>query len=191
MSDGHGPHGAGKSSIEFVDFGRVLQALPLTPSTAFLDLGCGRGSYTIPVAEAIGPRGKVYAVDAWQAGLDDLSGRAASAGIDNIETVRANVGEGIPLEGGVVDICFMATVLHDFVREGSAKVAMKEITRLLKPGGKLFVIEFKKVEDGPGPPVGVRLAPGETEDVIGPYGFVTDLVTDVGQFVYLLAASLK
>ncbi len=72
MSAGKKPHGAGRSTFELVDLERVLQALSLTPQTVFLDLGCGAGNYTIPVAEAIGPLGRVYGVDAWQEGLDEL-----------------------------------------------------------------------------------------------------------------------
>jgi ubiquinone/menaquinone biosynthesis C-methylase UbiE len=190
MIEGQKPHGAGRSSFEFVDVDRVLQTLSLTPSTVFLDLGCGRGSYTIPVAESIGPRGKVYGVDAWQEGLDDLDDRAAARGINNIETIQANLNEHIPIEDGTVDICFMATVLHDLLREGSGESAMRDIVRVLKPGGRLCIIEYKKAEDGPGPPLSVRLSPEETEKVITPFGFAKDQVTDVGPFHYLLAASL-
>ncbi len=84
----------------------------------------------------------------------------------------------------------MVTVLHDLLREGSGEVAMGEIKRVLKPGGRLSIIEFKKVEDGPGPPLNVRLSPEETEKVIAPFGFVQEQITDVGPFHYLLVASM-
>lgn len=190
MSEGQEPHGAGRSSFEFVDFELVLQALSLTQSTVFLDLGCGRGNYTIPVAESIGPRGKVYGVDAWQEGLDDLGSRAAAKGISNIETLHANLNGLIPVKDGTVDICFMATVLHDLLREGSGEAAINEIVKVLRPDGRFCIIEFKKVEDGPGPPLGVRLSPEETENVITPFGFIKDRITDVGPFHYLSTASL-
>jgi len=190
MSAGQKPYGAGKSTFELVDFDRVLQALSLTPSTIFLDLGCGRGNYAIPVAESMGPQGKVYGVDAWPEGLEELEERAAARGLKNITTIYANLNEHIPLEDGTVDVCFMATVLHDLLREGPGEVAMDEIKRVLRPGGRLCIIEFKKVEDGPGPPLSVRLSPEETEEVIAPFGFVKDRVTDLGPFHYLFAASM-
>ncbi len=190
MSAGQEPYGAGTSTFEFVDLNRVLQTLSLTPSTVFLDLGCGRGNYAIPVAEFIGPQGKVYGVDAWREGLEELEGRAAARGLANITAIHANLNEHIPLEDGTVDVGFMATVLHDLLREGPGVVAMDEIARVLKPGGRLCIIEFKKVEDGPGPPLSVRLSPEETEKVITPFGFVKDRVIDLGPFHYLLAASM-
>jgi ubiquinone/menaquinone biosynthesis C-methylase UbiE len=138
----------------------------------------------------MGPQGKVYGVDAWRKGLEDLEERAAARGLKNITTIYANLNEHIPLEDGTVDVCFMATVLHDLLREGPGEVAMDEIKRVLRPGGRLCIIEFKKVEDGPGPPINVRLSPEETEKVIAPFGFVKDRVTDLGPFHYLFAASM-
>ena len=190
MSTGQKPPGAGRSSFEFVDLDRVLHALSLTPSTIFLDLGCGKGNYALPVAESIGPRGKVYGVDAWREGLEELEERAAARGLKNITTIHANLNEHIPIEDGTVDVCFMATVLHDLLRESTGGMAIDEIKRVLKPGGRLSIIEFKKIGDGPGPPLSVRLSPEETEAVVAPFGFVKDLVTDVGPFHYLFAASI-
>jgi ubiquinone/menaquinone biosynthesis C-methylase UbiE len=190
MGTGQKPHGAGKSTFGLVDLNLVLHTLSLTPSAVLLDLGCGRGNYAIAVAQSMGPLSKVYAIDAWREGLEDLEEQAAAKGLDNIITIHADLNEHIPLEDGTADVVFMATVLHDLLREGSGEVVMDEIRRVLKPGGRLCVIEFKKVEDGPGPPLNVRLSPEETEKIIMPFGFVKDRITDLGPFHYLLAASM-
>ena len=182
-------HGAGKSTFEFVDLQRVLEALCLTPSTVFLDLGCGAGNYTIPVAETIGPGGKVYGIDGWREGLDELKRRAAALGLHTIETIQADLNERIPIGDGLVDVCFMATVLHDLLREGPGEKVMGEIARVLKPAGRLAIVELKKTEHGPGPPVAVRLSPEETEKVVAAGGFVKDRVIDLGPFHYLLLAA--
>ena len=182
-------HGAGKSTFEFVDLQRVLEALCLTPSTVFLDLGCGAGNYTIPVAETIGPGGKVYGIDGWREGLDELKRRAAALGLHNIETIQADLNERIPIGNGLVDVCFMATVLHDLLREGPGEKVMGEIARVLKPAGRLAILELKKIEDGPGPPVAVRLSPEETEKLVAASGFVKDRIIDLGPFHYLLIAA--
>ena len=162
---------------------------PSFPTTVFLDLGCGRGNYLVPVAKAIGPRGRVFGIDAWQEGLDDLKSRFLEEGISNIETVRANLNEHIPMEDGSADICFMATVLHDLLRKASSGVVMEEITRVLKPSGKFCVIEFKKIEDSPGPSPKHRLSPEETERVVVRHGFARERIVDVGPYHYLLVAS--
>ena len=182
--------GAGRSSFGFVDVDRVLQALSLTPSTVFLDIGCGRGDYSLAAAEVIGRGGRVYGVDGWKEGLGDLERRASARGLDNVVTIRANLNEHIPLEDRTVDVCLMATVLHDLLRETSGDAALNEIVRVLKPGGRLAVIEFQKIENSPGPPLSVRLLPEETEEVITPFGFIREQVIEVGSFHYLFTASL-
>ena len=191
MSAGKNPHGAGKSTFELVDLERVLQALRLTRQTVFLDLGCGVGNYTVPVAEAIGRLGRVYGVDAWQEGLDELKKKASAKGLHNIETIHADLNEHIPLGDREVDVCFMATVLHDLLRDDSGEKVLREIDRVLKPGGRLSIIEFKKVEDGPGPPLSVRLSPEETEKVVVPIGFIKERIIDLGPFHYMLSASSR
>ncbi len=184
------PHGAGRSTFELVDVDRVFQSLPLTPSTVFLDLGCGKGKYALAAARFMGPHSTVYGIDAWQKGLEELKQQAASEGLRNVIAIHANLNEHIPLDNAAVDVCLMASVLHDLLRESSGDTVMAETARVLKPGGRLCIIEFKKVGDGPGPPLSVRLSPEETEALIMPFGFVKDRVTDAGPFHYLIAASL-
>ena len=188
---GEKPHGAGRSSFEFVGLNHVLEALSLTPTTVFLDLGCGRGNYTIAVAESIGPQGKVYGIDVWQEGLAELKDRASARGFNNIQTIHANLNEHIPLESATIDVCFMATVLHDLLRDDSGEVVMHEIARVLKPGGKLAIIEFKKIENSPGPPIAVRLSAEEVEETLAPFGFWKKQVIDSGPYHYSFVAILE
>ena len=60
-----------------------------------------------------------------------------------------------------------------------------EITRVLKPGGRLAIIEFKKMESH-GPPLEVRLTPFDVDRIVTPFGFQKATVTDVGPFHYLI-----
>jgi ubiquinone/menaquinone biosynthesis C-methylase UbiE len=190
MSTDQKSHGAGRSSFELVNVDLVFETFALTPSTVFLDLGCGKGNYTLTVARSIGPQGIVYGIDTWQGGLDALEENAASEGLHNIETIRANLNEHIPLADSTVDVCLVATVLHDLLRDNSGETVLTELARVLKSGGRLCVIEFKKIEDGPGPPISVRLSPEETEKIITPFRFVKDRVIDIGPFNYLITALL-
>jgi ubiquinone/menaquinone biosynthesis C-methylase UbiE len=82
-----------------------------------LDLACGNGSYAIAAAAHIGPAGKIYGIDLWQAGIETLKREAADRGIHHIYGKIADLGRAIPLEDAAVDVCFIATALHDLVRE--------------------------------------------------------------------------
>jgi ubiquinone/menaquinone biosynthesis C-methylase UbiE len=183
------PPGAGRSSFELIDRERFFRELPLNKSTVFLDLGCGRGEYAIPIAQAIGPEGKVYGVDAWTEGLAELSERASSLGLTNIETLAADVNRGIPLRDQMVDVAFMATVLHDLLRDNTGEVVLREAARVLKPDGKLVIVEYKKIETPSGPPVTMRLSEKEVGEIAARFGFRMDRVSEVGPYHYLFVAS--
>lgn len=181
-------HGSGRSSYDLIDPDLFFAALALDPSSVLIDLGCGRGDYTIPIAERIGQGGKVFGIDAWQDGLDELKARSASRLLSNLTTLRADLNQGIPLPDDAADVCLMATVLHDVLREGTGSMVLHEISRVLKPGGRFAVVEFRKAGDGPGPPLSVRLAPEEVANILLPFGFVTGKPVDMGPYLYLVIA---
>lgn len=190
MEEARKPHGAGRSTFDLIDTDRFFEALNLRPSTVFLDLGAGAGNYTVRLAEATGPGGRVFALDAWEEGLARVRERASLEHLGNIETLLADANEGIPLEDGTIDVCLVATVLHDLLRDATAETVLSEILRVLKPGGKLAVLEFKKIEGPPGPPLQIRISEEDVENLLAPFGFHTDGVSDVGEYHYLLIASL-
>ena len=180
------PPGAGKSSFDLIEPARLLEELPLQPGITFLDLGCGAGNYTLAVAEVIGAHGVVVALDLWPPGIEALEERALAAGRRNIRAVLADISKPIPLGDQSVDICLMATVLHDLAEFGLAEDALQEARRVVKPGGTLAIVEFDKVEGPPGPPRRIRLAPEEVENLVVPYGFEETRTARVGSFNYLI-----
>ncbi|MCJ8502419.1 class I SAM-dependent methyltransferase [Desulfatitalea alkaliphila] len=151
--------GAGKSSYDLIDSERFWKAIgPLTGHT-ILDLACGAGRYTLPLAEAVGPAGRVVAVDLWTEGLAQLEQAARGAGRQTIiETHALDVTQALPLAGGSVDLCLMATILHDLAADGVDAAALAEVARVLKPDGRVAVVEFIPQEGPPGPPKAVRLS---------------------------------
>src|SRR5689334_21219412 len=66
---------------------KLMNALHLKPGMTVCDLGCGNGFYTLKLAQAVGPTGKVLAVDIQKEMLDMLNRRAAKAGVKNIEPI--------------------------------------------------------------------------------------------------------
>ncbi len=190
MDEPRKPHGAGRSTFDLIDADRFFEALNVRPSTVILDLGAGMGNYTVRLAEATGPGGRVFALDAWEEGLARVRERASLGHLGNIETLLADANEGIPLEDGTIDICLVATVLHDLLRDATGETVLREMLRVLKPGGRLAILEFKKIEGPPGPPLKVRLSEKDVEDLLRPFGFHSDSVSDVGEYHYLFIASL-
>jgi ubiquinone/menaquinone biosynthesis C-methylase UbiE len=180
------PHGAGKSSYDLVDHERALRELNLRKGMTFLDMACGPGDYAIAVAKLLGSEGMVYAADLWVEALVKLQQKAEARNLANIRTVVGDVSRPLPIESATVDACLIATVLHDFVREGVAFEALQEAARVLKPGALLGVLEFKKMDGPPGPSIEIRLTAEEVERLVSPHGFIKRSVSETGPYTYLI-----
>jgi ArsR family transcriptional regulator len=118
-------------------FGRRADLLGLVglldPAWAVGDLGCGTGQ----VSESLAPFvGRVVAVDSSTAMLSAARGRLAGA--ENVE-VRSGELEALPLADGELDAALLFLVLH-YVAEPAA--ALAEARRVLRPGGRLLVIDM-------------------------------------------------
>jgi len=179
------PIAAGKSSFDLVDKETVFSMLDLAPDTVMLDMGCGVGNYSLAAAEYIGEEGTIHAVDVWKDGVVVLDENAMARGLAQIDPLVVDVSTRIPLADATVDICLMATVLHDFIEDATAAGAMAEASRLLKPDGALVVIEFKKIPGPPGPPLDIRLSEAELDDYLAGFGYVRLAAADAGPQIYI------
>ena len=179
------PTGAGKSSFGLIDTAKFFQELDLKKDIAFLDVACGRGAYTLAAAEVIGNNGRIYAVDLWEEGISILRKEAAAKGIHNISTFVSDVAHHIPVVDDSVDVCLMATVLHDLVADQVDQPVLKEIVRVIKSMGTLAIVEFHKKEGPPGPPKPVRLSPEEVDQMLAAHGFQQKRHTEIGPENYL------
>ncbi|MFP3219183.1 MAG: class I SAM-dependent methyltransferase [Acidilobus sp.] len=136
----------------------LLRPLELRPGMTVADIGSGPGRFTIPIAKLIAP-GEIYAIDVDEDSLEELQRRAKEEGMTNVNVVRADVTKGIPLPEGLADLALLANVLHDFIHEGASQVVLSNVKRLLKPGGRVAVFEFKPGLTGFGPPPWLRVVP--------------------------------
>ncbi len=128
--------------------GKLIEHSGIKSGMMVMDLGCGSGAFTPFVARVVGEQGKVYAVDIQPAMLRQLERKLAKDGnqdIKNIEMKRASAYD-LPLEDGTVDLVYMVTVLQEIPDRSRA---LREISRVLKPGGILAVTEFLPDPDYP------------------------------------------
>jgi ubiquinone/menaquinone biosynthesis C-methylase UbiE len=179
------PIAAGSSSFHLVDTKRLFSELILKDDTVFLDVACGSGAYSIAASRYIGQAGRIFAVDLWREGIESLQREIRVKQVSNIYAKVADISKRIPLEDHSVDLCLMATVLHDLIQDKTDDGTLREIKRVLKPYGTLAIIEFKKIEGSPGPPIGIRMSPEQVEKHIYPYSFSITKTMDIGAFNYL------
>ena len=182
---------AGKSSFDLIDIDKFFKELDLQKGISFLDVACGRGAYCLAASEIVGEKGRVYGVDLWEEGIELLKAAADEKGIGNINAFVSNAGEHIPVADHSIDVCLMATVLHDFVEDEIEKEVLHEIVRVVKPNGILAIMEFMKIDGPPGPPRHIRLSPEQVDDMLAPYGFTRELFAEVGPYNYLMRFKIK
>ncbi|APV45381.1 Methyltransferase domain-containing protein [Dehalogenimonas formicexedens] len=129
-----------------------------------VDLGCGTGTFTLPLAGMAGDSGKVFAVDDSAEMLGILGSRNPPG---NVVTIKADfIGTG--LENGIADFCLTAFILHE-TRHPEKLLA--EAYRLLKPGGILLAVEWRPDYESHGPPLNIRISAERMETMFGVAGF--------------------
>jgi ubiquinone/menaquinone biosynthesis C-methylase UbiE len=116
----------------------IVERLEVRPGMAILDLGCGPGRLTIPIAREVGPAGKVVAMDIQSGMLQRAQEKARAANLTNIEFLQAGAGEG-KLGRDRFDRSLLVTVLGEIP---DRERALREIFDALKPGGLLSVTEI-------------------------------------------------
>ncbi len=180
------PKGAGKSSFDLINSNLLKEVLPLKSGSVALDLACGKGIYSMFLSEIVGDTGLIYAVDLWEVGLQFLGKEIEDKNINNILPMLNDATKEIEIDEFSVDACLMATVLHDFEEMNKSGAVLKQVKTILKPGGHLAVIEFKKIDGPPGPPKTIRLSEEETEKMVTGYGFKKVKTIDIGDYNYLM-----
>lgn len=126
----------------------VLGRSGVRPGTTVVDLGCGSGAFTTFAARAVGQQGKVYAVDMQPAMLRQLERKLArpeNRDLTNVELRQASAYE-LPFADDSIDLVYMVTVLMEIPDPGRG---LREIKRVLKPGGILAVTEWLPDPDYP------------------------------------------
>lgn len=176
----------GKSTRDLLNANEVLNKAGLKTGDFFLDAGCGDGYISIAASEVVGKNGKVFAVDAHEESIEHVKKELHQHNIRNVQTLTADITHRVPLPDHSVDLILMANVLHGFVENDEAGAVIKEINRILKSGGTLAVVDFKKTEGTPGPPMFVRLSEEETEKLFATHNFKRKKCLKAGAYHYLV-----
>ena len=184
--EGEHHHHAGKSSAEFIDARRVLRDIGLSEGQVVLDAGSGSGHFSKAASNIIGAGGTVWALDSDQPSLDRLIRDIFTSGLRNIRPLLADLTEPLPVKTGSVDVCLLVNVLHGLAWEKTAPAALAEIAGVLKPGGRLAVVEFKKMQMDFGPPQEVRLEPQDVEKLATAAGLRRERSFEAGPYSYAI-----
>jgi ubiquinone/menaquinone biosynthesis C-methylase UbiE len=159
---------------------RFLARLDLQPGAVVVDLGCGPGFWTLPLAEIAGPTGRVWALDVSRELLDDLAARNPPA---QVALVQSSLPQ-IELVGASVDLAWAAFVFHE-VEPPEAFAA--ELRRVVKPGGRVVVLDWRPdAASESGPPRVHRFQPEQVSGWLSAAGFPSAALTWSDEDTYLV-----
>jgi predicted methyltransferase len=147
----------------------VLHALALHSGETIADVGAGTGYFSLPLAQAVGPEGKVYAVDAQVEMLSLLQQKlTASAG----------------LPASSCYLFFLANIWHE-IEDQSA--VLREAIRVLKKSGRIAILDWRPdVDPEQGPPLAHRVDPSRAKESLRSEGFEHVEIANVGRYSWLV-----
>jgi len=115
----------------------VLRILALRPGEHVVDIGAGPGLLAAEIAAAVGPDGRVHAVEPSESMRALAAGRARPAGAAPVEISAGSVA-ALPLPDASVDVA-VSTQVFEYVEDVPG--ALAEVHRVLRPGGRLLVLD--------------------------------------------------
>jgi ubiquinone/menaquinone biosynthesis C-methylase UbiE len=169
---------------QFIKPQQILEKMQLIEDMKVADLGCGNlGYFVIPVAKVIGKKGIAYVVDIRKSVLETVKSRAKLEVLTNLEYVWADLEKigSTKIPEGSLDVDFLINVLFQNKKHGDI---LKEAARLLKKGGKLMVVDWKKVGVPFGPPVEVRVDPETIKSLAAKLNLQLVEQTDIGDYFW-------
>jgi SAM-dependent methyltransferase len=124
-----------RAVASFAGTGNPFSLGVLQPGEHVIDVGCGAGLDSLIAARMVGVQGHVIGVDMTPAMLAQARAAGAEAGLANVE-FRAGYGEALPVPDGWADVIISNGVLNLLPDKATA---LREMARVLKPGGRLQI----------------------------------------------------
>ena len=122
----------------FITRSRLLRVLAPIAGARVLEVGPGTGYYTLPVAQALGAGGRLDVFDIQREMLDHTMRRARERELENIVPAQGDA-TSLPYDDATFDAAFLVTVLGEIPDQDAA---LRELARVLRPGGRLVVGEL-------------------------------------------------
>lgn len=165
-----------------MDPGAFLDRIGIPAGATVADVGAGPGFYTLPLAERVGPTGRVHATDVAPAMLDRLRALEPPPWV---EPVLAPDEHRVPLADATIDLALFAFVLHELA---DPVRFLRDLRRTLRPGGRLVLLEWVPQDEPIGPPLAERLSAEASATLVETAGFtVVELGTANRSQYYVLA----
>src|ERR1039458_606565 len=161
----------------------VLGALAVRPGETIADVGAGTGYFSLPLAKAVGPEGKVYAVDAQAEMLSLLRQKLDAAAFAIVQLIPAEADQtGLPPSS--CDLFFLANIWHEIEDQFAV---LREAMRVLKKNGRIAILDWRPdVDPEHGPPLAHRVDPSRAIESLRSAGFEQVATANLGRYSWLV-----
>ena len=134
------------TAFEVEHHAEALRLANIQPGEHVLDVACGTGRGTVGLAQAVGPNGTVDALDLSEAMLGQSRIKIEKLGLhDRVQFKQGNARE-LPYPDGTFDLVYNGYMFDLIPLNGFAPI-LKEMARVLKPGGRLVLVNMSKPDD--------------------------------------------
>ena len=131
---------------------KLIASLALQGNERVLDVGCGHGLMLLGAAKKL-TTGRVVGIDLWQ--KEDQAGNSREATLENatLEGVKDRVelidgdARQLPFEKESFDVILSSWALHNIYDAAGRRIALNEIMRVLKPGGRILITDIRHAKD--------------------------------------------
>ena len=137
----------GESRAVYARRAEIVASLDLAPGASVADIGAGTGFFTALFDAAVGPAGRVYAVEISPGFLAHLRERSQREALAAVEVVEGNE-RSVQLSPASIDVAFLCDVYHHFEHP---EQTLASLWSALRPGGTLVLIDFERIPGSTSP----------------------------------------
>ncbi len=172
--------------MEFVVPEKAVTHFHLREGDAVGDFGAGSGFFEKALSRAVGRTGKVYAFEIQKSLVERIADMARRDHLDNVDVLWCDIElkEGCKLQGGILDAVLLSNALFQLYDKAAA---LSEVRRMLRVGGKLFVIDWADSFGGMGPQAGSVVSEANAKALMEQQGFHFERSFPAGEHHYGLA----
>ncbi|MDH5638182.1 MAG: methyltransferase domain-containing protein [Nitrospinota bacterium] len=164
-----------------MDPAKLIQAMALAPDSTVIDIGVGTGFFAVEAAPLCG---KFIGVDHSPRMLEIFRSKEAFTTFGNVELLEGKA-ESLPVDDGVADVVFHVNLFHEVA---DMEKFHQQIRRALKPGGRLYMADWKAIPTEGGPPADHRISEQKALGILQRDGFTNIGKLDLYEDHYVFSA---
>lgn len=174
--------------MSFVDPDKNVALFGIKDGEHIADFGAGSGAYAFALSRRVGPRGMIYAVDVQKDLLTKIKNEGNQLGLENIQVIWGDVEKpgGTKLGDSSLDGVLLSNILYQV---SGKKAVLEEAKRVLKSGGKIFLIDWSGSYGGLGPKPEDVFPKENARKLAGETGLAIEREVDAGSYHYGLIFS--